>query len=531
MSIVLPQSVGEVKLFDTTFRDGFQQGGDMQMSDDDALKTLRRLDEMGVHYAEIAFGGAHKFGADLIQAASKLSFGQLKLAVFGRTRKAKTAVKDHPDIQKILAAEVPVGVLVCKSRLVDVLKSLQTWPEENLAMIADSVQYLKSAGLEVILDLEHSMDAVCGRGGYGEKISEDDARLNLSYFWEVVDRGLVAGADSIVICDTTGGASPEEVAELFDRLTSDYPGVEFGFHGHNDNDLATANSRAAILHGARQIHLVINGHGERCGNSNACSLIPRLQLKDGIPLVTLEALQQITSLSRATANALNRDPSDRAPFVGNFAFGTMAGMHAAPEAEDSSGVRRNPGEYFQCQPEAVGNTPFIGVNRQSGASNIMAFSKAVGVPLNGAQAKEFGKRFKEIIEAGGFEISRTSFILACRQVCGDHQEFFQIGDFEVTSTCVSGLLRNKAEIRVSANGQPEEHIVANGDGPVDALAKAFCKALGQFYPAIKQVHLGGFNLLALNVKEQETGALVRVLAEFTCNGCSWETVGVSTNSN
>lgn len=514
----------KVELLDTTFRDGMQHEK-MSISLTDALKIVRRMAQVGFHVAELGFACANEFAQNLIQAALQEDLGQMQIAAFGRTRKPKEKVQDSVDVQAMLKLGMPVAVIVCKSRLMDVVNSLQTDQAENLAMIKDTVSYLKDQGLTVYLDLEHALDAYYGRGRFGELMDQAQKKTNYQHFLEVIEVGIQAGADCLVVCDTTGGASPEEVATIFNSLRELYPEVKFGFHGHNDNDLAVANSRAAVLSSACHIQGTINGYGERCGNLNLCSFVPRLQLKDSIPLVSSEALKQLTELSRKTALAFNRESSNRAPFVGVSAHFTSAGMHASSQDRD-------PGAYLQIHPELVGNEERVGISRQSGRANVALMAKKLGVPLNDSQLQEFMKRYSKMINADAFEASETSFILACRWVRGELKEYFEVMNYEVSTRRYfnESLPQAKAEVAVKV-GKEVEHTVAFGNGPVDALVKALRKALRPFYPAIHQVHLVAYNLYALDVSEKETGAPVRVLAGFQSKEQRWETAGVSTDSN
>lgn len=501
-----------VEVLGTLFRDGMQ-GKNMKMSLTDALKVLHMMQEAGFHYAELGFAGSNDFATRLIRAAVKENFGQMKLAAFGRTLAA--------DVDAILDLEVPVAVIVCKSRLLDAIVDLKTNRKGNLAMIRETVRRLEEQGREVILDLEHAMDAVCGRREYGRAMSRAQKERNRAHFFEVVETGIKAGADCLVVCDTTGGASPEEVAELFECLTEKYPKGKFGFHGHNCGGLAVANSRAAVLHGTRHVQGVTNGYGERTGNTNLLTLIARLQLKDGINVVSTKALASYTAFAHRTALALGLALDDRTPFVGTAACGTWAGMHAAA---------KRPGLYLSFLPAAVGNTELVGVNRQSGRANVMAMARMLKVPLTRDQATKFMKEHKATIESGGFEASQYSFILACRRARGEHRAFFWVKRYEVATGRQKGKPFAKAEVRMVV-GRDNRHEISTGDGPVDAMRRALYKALEPFYPTISQIHLEFFHVSAFDVSEGETGAPVMVVAQFASGAQKWETIGVHSNSN
>lgn len=523
MTAQKPTSPRSVKILGTLFRDGRQQRG-MEISLSNALKIVRRKAELGWHYAELGFAGANSFSDDLIRAALKEDLGQMKVAAFGRTRKASEKTENCPDIQAILNLGVPVAVIVCKSRFMDVANSLRISAEENLEMIRDSVSYLKSQGLEVILDLEHALDAWCGRGKFGQSFSKKERGLNREHFLQVVKMGISSGSDCLVVCDTNGGASPDEVADIFGYLVEQYPETSFGIHCHNDNELAVANTRAAVLHGVNHIQGVTNGYGERAGNTNLMSVISRLQLKDGIRLVRPDQLEKFTDFSQQVALAFNRELAGRAPFVGKNVFSTFAGMHAHSQGRDN-------GAYLQCEPGETGNMEYIGVNQQSGKANVALMAKKLGIPLDSHQLATFMQENARVIEGGGFEISETSFILACHSVRGEFQPYFEVEWFNDGTVGDGEGCVGKAEVKVRIGGNLV-HEVSEGDGPFDALRNALVKALKSYYPEIVDVRLKSYNLHALGVLEKDSGAVVRLFAEFSIrgNGHSWDTVGVSSDS-
>jgi 2-isopropylmalate synthase len=520
--VMTSQNNTAVEIFDTTFRDGLQ-GQRSEISVRNALKIIKLMAILGFRYAELGFACANEFARQLIAAALKEDLGQMKIAAFGRTRKAGQRVEDSEDVRAMLELKVPVAVVVCKSRLMDVVQSLQTTAEENLAMVFDTVNFLHEQGLTVILDLEHAVDAYFGRGCFGAKLGEEAARQNLAHFHEVVRTGIKAGAHRLVICDTNGGASPEEIGTLFFELSQTYPGVVFGFHGHNDCDLATANTRAAVLNGAGHIQGTINGLGERVGNANLISLISRLQIKDGINLMGPEALTQLTNLSHITAQAFSVELNRQSPFVGHDATHTAAGMHA-------SGLTRDNGSYLCFDPAAVGNKERVSVNKQSGKSNVLTLSKELGVPLDSTQAVSFMDANKAMIEGGGYEASEASFTLACRRALGSHRGYFDVISYQVQTGCRNEVPFANAQIKVQI-GANQHHTIEDGSGPVDALSKALWKALNIDYPEITQIALKSFDLHALDVSSEGTGALVRVVAVFACGDEECETAGVSHDSN
>jgi len=343
----------KAEIFDTSLRDGLQQPN-IAISVPNAVGLLQHMAAFGVHYAEIGFAGANQFVSDLTAALHSANTGAMKLALFGRTRGRGTKVQDWSDVQVMVAnrQRVPVAVIVVKSRLLDVLKSLETTPDENLLMAFETIEYLQQNGLEVIVDLEHAMDAACGRRENGNECDVDFSQQSLDYFHQMVAQCASQQVSRIVVCDTTGGADPTEVGQVIEGLVRSYPGASFGFHGHTDRGLGVANARAAVLAGAIQIQGTILGTGERCGNVNLTTVIGSMQLRGEAEFVTPESLTGLTSLANSTYSAFGLEPPHGTPIVGPGAFGTWAGMHGSSE-------KKNPGAYLWCDPARVGAVPVI----------------------------------------------------------------------------------------------------------------------------------------------------------------------------
>ena len=279
-------------------------------------------------------------------------------------------------------------------------------------------------GLEVFVDFEHAMDANCGRRENGIACDAEFHQRSLDHFRQLTEQCIRQQVSRIVICDTTGGASPEEVADVISRLTRDYPGAKFGFHGHKDRGLGSANTRAAVLAGAVQIQGTLLGTGERCGNVNLTTVIGSMQLRNEAEFVPPESLAGLTSLAHSAYAAFGLEPPHSAPIVGLGAFGTWAGMHGSSE-------RKNPGAYLWCDPARVGANPTIGVNRQSGRANMMLLSETLGLPLNSEQAQSLIEANESMIEGGGFTASEISFRLACMKALKQHRNRFAIRSWRV----------------------------------------------------------------------------------------------------
>ena len=275
-----PAGTGKVELFDTSLRDGLQQPN-LDISVPSAVGLLQRMAAFGFRYAEIGFAGANQFVGDLATALHSVDTGAMQLALFGRTRGRGAKVQDWADVKFMVAHKlrVPVAVVVVKSRLLDVAKSLETTPEENLLMARETIACLQDHGLEVIVDFEHAMDAACGRRECGQPCDADFGQRSLDYFHRIMEQCVNQKVGRLVVCDTTGGASPEEVTQLFEGLTRSHPNARFGFHGHTDRGLGIANTRAAIFAGAVQIQGTVLGTGERCGNVNLTTVVGSMQLR------------------------------------------------------------------------------------------------------------------------------------------------------------------------------------------------------------------------------------------------------------
>ena len=517
----------QVELFETSLRDGMQQPN-IDISVPSAVGLLQRMSAFGVHYAEIGFAGATQFVSDLTAALGSVDTGAMKLALFGRTRGRGASVEQWPDVQFIVARKqrIPVAVLVLKSRLLDVIKSLETTPEENLLMAYETVACLQDHGLEVIVDFEHGMDANCGRRENGNLCDPDFNQRSLDYFHQLTSQCVSQAVSRIVICDTTGGADPEEVSNVIGGLSQTYPEVRFGFHGHTDRGLGIANTRAAILAGAVQVQGTLLGTGERCGNVNLTTVIGSMQLRGEAEFVTSESLTGLTCLAHSACAAFSLEVPHGAPIVGTGAFGTWAGMHGSSE-------RKNPGAYLWCDPALVGANPVIGVNAQSGKANIILLSETLGNPLDAAQAQAFIEANHAMIAGGGFTASEVSFRLACMKVLGTLPDRFSVKSWRVIDE--SDETRNRyvqASMLLSVAGANVTTTRAEGAGPVDALTKAMRQELEKWYPAVAKMHLGRFSVTAIDVSAHDTAAHVRVTLSFHADGHeAWTTAGVSSDLN
>jgi 2-isopropylmalate synthase len=517
----------KVELFDTSLRDGLQQPN-LEISVPSAVHLLQRMGAFGVHFAEIGFAGANQFVVDLTQALERVDTGAMKLALFGRTRGKGAKAAEWPDLEFIVRRKqrIPVAVIVVKSRLLDVEKSLECTAEESLLMAKETVDYLQDQGIEVFVDFEHAMDACCERREKGMACDPEFNKRSLDYFDQLTRQCVEQGVNRIVICDTNGGASPEEVAQVFASLRKDFPGAKFGFHGHTDRGLGEANTRAAILAGAVQVQGTLLGTGERCGNVNLTTVIGGMQLRDEAEFVAPESLTGLTSLAHSAYASFGLEAPHSAPIVGTGAFGTWAGMHGSSE-------RKNPGAYLWCDPARVGASPVIGVNRQSGRANVMLLAQSMGLTLSSEQAQSLIDANEAMVEGGGFTASEVSFRLACIKALGQHKNPFAVRSWRVFDE--SDEIGNRfvqAFMTLSVGETKLATSRAEGAGPVDALTKAMRKELDKWYPALAEMRLGTFTVTALDVAAHDSAAHVRVTVSFHADGHEpWVTAGVSSDLN
>lgn len=522
-----PNTIASVELFDTSLRDGLQQP-DLEISVPGAVKLLQRMSAFGVKYAEIGFAGANQFVSGLTEALATADTGAMRLALFGRTRGRGTKVEEWPDVQFMVRqkSRIPVAVIVVKSRLLDVERSLETTPGENLLMTRETIDFLQAEGLEVLVDLEHAMDANCGRRENGSLCDADFGKRSLDYFNLLVEQCVRQKVSRLVICDTNGGSSPEEVADTFARLIREYPEAHFGFHGHTDRGLGVANTRAAILAGAEHVQGTLIGTGERCGNVNLTTVVGSMQLRGEAEFVSPEALSGLTGLAHSAYAAFGLEAPHGAPIVGPGAFGTWAGMHGSSE-------RKNPGAYLWCDAARIGAVPTIGVNAQSGRANIMLLSESISLPLNAKQAQALMDENQAMIEGGGYTASEISFRLACMRTLGTLPNWFTVKSWRVFDECDDvGDHYAIAFMTLLLEGDQVATTRADGAGPVDSLTKALRRKLEKPYPALAKMHLGTFTVAALDVSAHDSAAHVRVTVSFKAEGHEpWVTAGVSSDLN
>ena len=504
-----------LQLYDTTLRDGMQMEG-MSLSVNDKLQVARRLDEMGVHFIEGGFPGSNVRDAEFFVQARELDLRSAKLVAFGGTRRAGAEVKDDPNIQALVNARTPVVTFVGKSSEFQVREILETSNEENLAMIADSIRYMKSLGKEVFFDAEHFFD-----GFYG----------NRDYALQCLSTALRAGADGVALCDTNGGMITSRMLDALDEMRRRLGDIPFGIHVHNDCGLAVANSIAAVQVGAMQVQGCVNGYGERCGNADLMTVIANLKLKLGMDVVTDAQLARLTDTSHFVAELANLNPNPQAPYVGVSAFAHKAGYHVAA-------IVKNEDAYQHVPPAAVGNDKRVLVSDLSGQRNILAklHEQGVDIPLSKEETRVLLDRVKTM-EARGYQYdgAEASFELLVRRTQPGYTPPFELDDFMIVERRRhkknghddASEMMGEAMVKVQI-GEKMLHTAGEGNGPVNALDHAIRKALAEFYPDIDTVKLSDYKVRILD-GAGGTAASVRVLIESTDGVHIWRTVGSSTD--
>jgi 2-isopropylmalate synthase len=493
-----------IALFDTTLRDGTQMEG-MSLSVEDKLKIARLLDGFGIHYVEGGWPASNPKDSEFFRRAQRLSLTRTKLTAFGSTRKAKTRAEDDANLKALVEAETPAVSIFGKSWLLHVTHVLGTTPEENLAMIADSVAFLKKNRREVIYDAEHFFD------GY---------RADPHYALLTIQAAADAGADWIALCDTNGGSLPSWIKEVVAQVRAEVA-TPLGMHPHNDGELAVANALAAVEAGCTQVQGTINGYGERCGNANLVAIIPALQLKMGHTCVADGKLAHLTELSRSISEIANLRPDPHAAYVGHSAFAHKGGVHV-------SAVEKVAASYEHIPPEQVGNLRHVVVSELAGRGNVRVRAAELGIDTRGDE-KTLVARIKELENEGyQFEAAEGSFELLVRRNDPQYAPPFDILDVVVLSERRRGHdMFIEATVKVRVNGEVV-HVVAEGDGPVHALDRAMRKALSDRFPSLNEMHLTDYKVRILD-PERAAAAKTRVLLEATHGEHQWTTIGVADN--
>ena len=526
-----------IEVYDTTLRDG-TQGEGFSLSIDDKLMIADILDELGMHFIEGGFPSSNPKDRKFFELAAKKGFKNSKLVAFGSTKRKNTAAKDDANLRTLSDIPVDYAAIFGKSWDLHVESVLKISLNENLDIIADSVNFLKTSGKKTFFDAEHFFDGF---------------EHNEEYAVKSIKIALEAGADKVILCDTNGGFLPHKMSKAIERLKSYYQMdlSKLGIHTHNDTDCAVANTIAAVMPGIRHVQGTINGYGERTGNANLSSIIPNLELKLGFNVIGKEKLKGLVKVSRLVDEISNNMPLKNMPYVGESAFAHKAGMHA-------NAVLKNPSSYEHIDPAAIGNNRRFLLSDLSGKSNIEAKAKELGIDLSKLTISEEAELLNKIkeLEWGGFDFESAdcSFkILMDKYLSKKAKNYFKLIAFRVNTeknllnsanlSNINGIdstplsLENNKEnnifseavVMIEVQGK-REHTVALGDGPVNALDNALRKALLKFYPILSEMKLADFKVRVISNKTKSgTASYVRVLIESSDKEDKWTTLGVSEN--
>ena len=495
-----------VEIYDTTLRDGTQLEG-VSVTVDDKLRIAEQLDHLGVHYIEGGWPGANpKDDEFFARAKDELRLTSASLVAFGSTRRPGRPAADDDQVRALLDADTSTVCLVGKTWDYHVEHALRTDEAEAVAMIADTVAFLRDHGREVFFDAEHFFD------GY---------RSNPDFAVAALRAAHDAGASRLVMCDTNGGFLGHEVERIIGEVTEALPDATFGCHFHNDSGLAVGNSITAVQTGVYQVQGCINGYGERTGNADLCSVIPNLSVKMGIETIPEERLSRLTTVSHHIADVINLTLDPHLPYVGSSAFTHKAGLH-------TSALARRPDAYEHVSPSTVGNSTRMVVSELAGRSTVLAKAKASGLDLTSEQAQSVVDEVK-IREHEGYlyEAADGSFELIVRRAMGWDQPFFELESYRVFIEHRDGEVTAEATVKVHVDG---ERVVSTreGDGPVSALDRALRAALADRYPVVDDIRLSDYRVRDLDSSDG-TSARVRVLTAHRTADDSWGCVGVHQN--
>jgi 2-isopropylmalate synthase len=496
----------DVEIYDTTLRDG-SQGEGINFSVLDKLRIAEKLDAFGVHFIEGGWPGSNPKDVEFFELSKSKKFKRAKLAAFGSTRRKDVKVQDDDQVRLLLQAETPVVTIFGKTWLLHVQEVLRTTPAENLAMIADTVRFLKDHGKYVIYDAEHCFD--------GFKDNPDYAIAT----WKAAQD---AGADNVTLCDTNGGSLPNEVARITEAARAQLQCL-VGTHTHDDIGLGVGNALAAIGAGATHVQGTINGYGERTGNCNLTSVIPIVALKLRKSCVPEASLASLKHLSQFVDEIANFRHSPRQPWVGSAAFSHKGGTHV-------NAVQKVVHSYEHIDPALVGNTRTVLISDLAGRSNIVMKAQELGIKLanDTPQLKEILARIKDLEHQGyEFEAAGGSLAVLISKILHNDRLPFEVDGYHVSMRRDGGSSVCEATIKVRVDGG-KAHTVAEGDGPVNALDSALRAALSGFYPQVKKIRLTDYKVRILD-SASGTAAKTRVLIQSSDGDHEWGTVGVSDN--
>ena len=505
-----------VEIYDTTLRDGAQLEG-ISLTVDDKLRIAEQLDRLGVHYIEGGWPGANPKDEEFFtRARTELALERSTLVAFGSTRRVGGDAAEDATLANLLAAETDVVCIVGKASAYHVTEALRTSLDEGVAMVADSVRFLKSRGRRVFFDAEHFFD------GY---------RDNPEFSMRVLQGAAEAGADCLVLCDTNGGSLPDQVGATVRDVVSAVD-CEVGVHLHNDTGCGVANALAGVAAGATQVQGTINGYGERVGNCDLVPIVANLSLKMGVETLPEGRLAKLTPVAHHVAELVNFAADPQQPYVGTTAFAHKAGLH-------TSAIARRRDAYEHVDPESVGNGTRFLVSEMSGRSTIELKADQLGIEMDGDTLGEIVETLKELEYAGyHFEVADASLELLMRAAAGWTQDYFTLESFSVNVGHRSGSgsrawnevaveVETEATVKVQVGDEWLE-ATGRGNGPVNALDAALRSVLEGWFPQLDRLHLTDFKVRVLETR-QGAAAVTRVLIDTTNGERTWTTIGVSEN--
>jgi 2-isopropylmalate synthase len=513
-----------VEIYDTTLRDGSQLEG-ISLTVDDKLRIAEQLDWLGVDYIEAGWPGANPKDDEVFRrAVDELTLTTSTLVAFGSTRRPKGKVDSDDTLRHLIDATTPAVCIVGKSWDYHVTEALGTSLDEGVAMVAESIEYLRGEGREVLFDAEHFFD------GY---------QRNPELALRVLEAAAQAGATRLVLCDTNGGTLPHEVEETVRAVVGYFgsPGssgddLGVAVHLHDDAGTGVANALAGVRGGAIQVQGTINGYGERTGNCNLTTIIPNLSLKMGIETIPADRLDRLTPVAHHVAELVNMALNPQAPYVGDSAFAHKAGLHV-------SAIAKRPDAYEHVTPDAVGNGARFVVSELAGRSTIVLKAEELGLDVDGPQVNDIVDTLKRMEHEGyHFEVADASLELLMRRATGWKPDWFAVESFRVITDDLApssdvGAPSERAGVSTEATikvhvGDERLVATAEGNGPVNALDQALREALGGRFPVLDRIHLTDYKVRVLDT-QKGTGAVTRVLIDSSNGDRTWTTIGVSEN--
>jgi 2-isopropylmalate synthase len=515
-----PSSEGDkasIEIYDTTLRDGSQLEG-ISLTVEDKLRIAEQLDWLGVHYIEAGWPGANPKDDELFRRVpNELKLETSTLVAFGSTRRVKGKVDSDDTLRHLVEANVATVCIVGKSWDYHVTEALGTTLDEGVAMVGDSVEFLRRSGMKVLFDAEHFFDGF---------------KRNPEFSLRVLEAAATKGASHLVLCDTNGGALPHEVEQAVAEVVRYFgTDVTIAVHAHDDAGTGVANALAGVRGGATQVQGTINGYGERTGNCNLTTIIPNLTLKMGYETIPRDRLERLTPVAHHVAELVNMPLNPQAAYVGHSAFAHKAGLH-------TSAIAKRPDAYEHVSPEIVGNGTRFVVSELAGKSTLGLKAKELGLRLDGPQLAEVVETLKRLEHEGyHFEVADGSLELLMRRATGWDPDWFQVESFRVITDDNAGVgtLTDKTRATVMTEATVKVHIggrrvvaTAEGNGPVNALDRALRIALDGSFPALERLHLTDYKVRVLDTNKG-TGAATRVLIDSTDGEATWTTIGVNEN--